>query len=99
MTLSERKSKSKRLLNIVGNYVEILLKTITRIESFGEDINVSSNLLQGYLVDVDESYVYVGEELGSYVAMIDLNEIGMITIKEDIPEELLTIIPGDDSVH
>jgi len=98
MTVSERKSKAKRLLALIGDFVEVILKTMTRMDTSNDSL-LLNNTVVGYVVDVDESFLYLGETMNGYSNLIDLDEVGKIELVENIPEELLTHISEDDSVH
>jgi len=99
MTLAERKVKAKALEKLLGDFIEIRLKTMTNMETTHDEMLKMSNHMAGYVIDIDECFIYLGEDPSGFTEMIDLDEVGTVSVKEDIPEELLTIVKADDSVH
>ncbi|PCI45918.1 MAG: hypothetical protein COB41_00580 [Proteobacteria bacterium] len=98
MNIAARKNKSKRLLLLIGDFIEVTLKTMTKMSTINEALSMT-NTVSGYVIDVDESFLYLGHDMTGYSDLIELEEVGKISIVEDIPEELLAEIPGDDHVH
>lgn len=95
---TDRKKKVKALQKLLGDFIEISYKTISNMETIEDQLKIS-NSISGYVIDVDDFYIYLGDNPDGYSILVDLEEIGSIQIREDIPEELMTIIRGDDSVH
>ena len=99
MTAAERKKRAKVLEKFLGEFVIIELKNISSIEGSSIDTLVVKNAETGYVIDVDEFYMYLGETPEGYDTAIELEEVGKIKIIEEIPEELMTFVPEDENVH
>lgn len=98
MNATDRKKKVKALTKLLGDFVEVNFKSISRMETLGDQLSVS-NSTSGYVIDVDDCFLYLGENPDGFSTMVDIEEVGVINIREEIPEELMVIIRGDDSVH
>lgn len=98
MALSDRKKKSERLRPFLGEFVNIYLNNSKMVDETNPDQPMVSAVVQGYVIDVDESFMYLGPTPEDYVAAVDLGEIGVIAMSSEEIESMPTPTP-DDEVH
>ena len=99
MTQAERKRRAKSLEGFLGELVSIQLKNLNTIEGDSIDTLCINNAVLGYCIDIDEFYIYLGESPEGYDTAVELDEVGLVKILENVPEELVTFVPEDENVH
>lgn len=92
------KSLEKLGKYFVGETVIFFLKdmSVAAVTDDGESMKISG-MTEGYVVDVDETFFYIGSEDGSVHKVVNHNVIGMVEIAETEEEEIMAVqIPTED---
>lgn len=103
MTRLERKQRAKELEAFLGEYVTIPLKNINLMgpESLADSLEglLTSSAVEGYVIDISENYIYLGETPDGFDTAISIDEIGLIKGIDNVPEELKVYVPEGEDVH
>jgi len=99
MTAKDRKQRAEELRTFSGEFVELSLKTTSMAEAVNQDITMVSNITIGYVIEVSDFYLFLGETPEGFNSAIEIEEISRIQMIDNVPEELKTFIGDDDSVH
>lgn len=96
-------SRVKELQALIGEYVKLQLKDIKMYESIPELQMVGfAPEVAGYIVDVTDNFVYLGENsTEDFDTIIDVDFFAIIQIcepKEEMPEEL-NFVPDGETAH
>lgn len=97
MDLIDRKKKAKELQELVGEFVEIRLRSLDMLDISDPD-SATITPLDGYIAQVTENYIYLGDELDEYNTLINIDDIKVIKIVDSLPEELKQLLEGEN-VH
>jgi len=92
MAISRAKKKAKEFDELIGDFVQVRLKNMSILNQNEHGVEMTT-AYEGYLLNVTEFYMYIGETENHYSVMIDIEEVGLVSILEDIPEELITDLP------
>ena len=99
MNQIQRKKRARYLEYFLGDYVSIQLKNMTIVEGLDNETISINNSITGYVTDVNDYYIYLGDKLEEYHTAIEIDEVGIIKIIEVIPPELQVVVPEDKNVH
>lgn len=80
--------------NLVKQHVTIYLKdmNISATTPDGENVQISA-MVEGYVIDVDDVYVYVGDKRNKFNKLITHEVVGVIEINDNEPKQAM-ILPG-----
>lgn len=102
MTSNDRKAIAKELRQLIGERVELTLKTIVMLDVInmnGEEKLQMKNIIQGYIIAVSPYFIYMGENPDSgYTDLIEIEQVGRYGIISD--EEVINLThDSDGAIH
>lgn len=99
----KKHTKKDEYMEYLGEYVTLNLKDCMTIVNDGEGNVVKMGFIEGYIVDVTDTHIRVGEspEKNGYTTSVDFDVVGVIQLNEEnIIGNLMANVPMDDEdVH
>lgn len=92
MATKLKNTKAKALNDLQGLTIIVYFKASSIIE---EDNTVGKGVA-GYLVKVDDHFLYMGSDVSQYDTMIDIEDVGVVRIPDDV-DQIVRLIGGIDT--
>jgi hypothetical protein len=84
---------SEKFKSLYGLKVFIHLRTTEVTLQTEEDTYGSTSTVYGYIIDVDNKFVYVGHEMTDYNLVVSIDDIGVIQVDDEY------VYSDDEEVH
>lgn len=94
------------LTPLVGKYLTLYLRemNVATVSPDGENLHISA-MIEGFLVKVDDTYMYMGDDKKTFNRLIIREIAGIIEVSDQSPKAPMIVAPmvkgdvGDDSCH
>lgn len=90
-----RTSKKTIFDDLIGERLIIFIKHTMVLSDFSsKHEKITSNALSGYLLDVNDKYIFMGKDMEGYTTIIAIDEIGVIQIDDEEEEVMINLPDG-----
>lgn len=97
---------TSKIKNQIGKYLTLYLRemNVATVTPDGENLHISA-MIEGFLVDVDDIYLYLGDDKNKFNRLVRHDVVGILELSDQAPKAPMIVPPtimgdmGDDSCH